>query len=104
MSSHKNATQPIVDSNNALLDSLPFDNTQDFEDADRGFVAALEPGVVRNADGQVVWDNDTYAFLDGDAPDTVNPSLWRQSSSLPGKASTKSLRAFIRSVGLTCRM
>lgn len=79
MSSHKNATQPIVDSNNALLDSLPFDNTQDFEDADRGFVAALEPGVVRNADGQVVWDNDTYAFLDGDAPDTVNPSLWRQS-------------------------
>jgi alkyl sulfatase BDS1-like metallo-beta-lactamase superfamily hydrolase len=26
----------------------------------------------------VVWDLDAYAFLDGPAPDTVNPSLWRQ--------------------------
>jgi alkyl sulfatase BDS1-like metallo-beta-lactamase superfamily hydrolase len=25
-----------------------------------------------------VWDLDAYAFLDGEAPDTVNPSLWRQ--------------------------
>jgi alkyl sulfatase BDS1-like metallo-beta-lactamase superfamily hydrolase len=35
--------------------------------------------VIRAADGRVVWDNDSYAFLDGDAPTTVNPSLWRQS-------------------------
>ena len=28
----------------------------------------------------MVWDNDTYDFLEGDAPDTVNPSLWRQST------------------------
>ncbi len=27
----------------------------------------------------MVWDNDTYSFLTGDAPETVNPSLWRQS-------------------------
>ena len=27
----------------------------------------------------MVWDNDAYAFLDGDCPDTANPSLWRQS-------------------------
>jgi alkyl sulfatase BDS1-like metallo-beta-lactamase superfamily hydrolase len=27
-----------------------------------------------------VWDNDSYGFLTGDAPNTVNPSLWRQSS------------------------
>lgn len=26
-----------------------------------------------------MWDNDSYAFLAGEAPDTVNPSLWRQS-------------------------
>jgi alkyl sulfatase BDS1-like metallo-beta-lactamase superfamily hydrolase len=26
-----------------------------------------------------VWDNDAYAFLDGDAPTSVHPSLWRQS-------------------------
>ncbi len=27
----------------------------------------------------MVWDNDSYGFLEGDAPETVNPSLWRQS-------------------------
>ncbi|MBJ21057.1 MAG: hypothetical protein CL933_16745 [Deltaproteobacteria bacterium] len=26
----------------------------------------------------MVWDMTTYAFAEGDAPDTVNPSLWRQ--------------------------
>ncbi|WP_369245884.1 hypothetical protein [Streptomyces sp. R41] len=30
----------------------------DFEAADRGFIAALEPGVVKNSAGTVVWDND----------------------------------------------
>ncbi|GAB3682714.1 alkyl sulfatase dimerization domain-containing protein [Actinocorallia lasiicapitis] len=51
----------------------------DFEDAERGFVAALTPGVVRNSAGRVVWDNDQYGFLDGVCPETANPSLWRQS-------------------------
>ena len=32
----------------------------------------------RAADGRVVWDLDAYGFLDGPAPDTANPSLWRQ--------------------------
>ena len=58
--------------------NLPFDDTADFDDADRGFIAALEPCVVKAADGRVVWDNDAYAFLTGDAPTTVHPSLWRQ--------------------------
>jgi linear primary-alkylsulfatase len=53
--------------------------TDDFEDAGRGFIAALEPGIVRDAEGTAVWDNDAYAFLDGDCPPTVHPSLWRQS-------------------------
>jgi len=56
-----------------------FADRQDFDDASRGFLGRLEPGVVRGADGAVVWDNDSYAFLDGDAPETVHPSLWRQS-------------------------
>lgn len=59
--------------------SLPFSDVQDFDDVDRGFIAALEPGIVRNTDGDVVWDSDSYAFLEGDCPPTVNPSLWRQS-------------------------
>ncbi|BBZ02280.1 MBL fold hydrolase [Mycolicibacterium chitae] len=59
--------------------TLPFADTRDFEDADRGFLGALDPCVIRAADGRVVWDNDSYAFLDGEAPTTVHPSLWRQS-------------------------
>ncbi|HEY3686777.1 MAG TPA: alkyl sulfatase dimerization domain-containing protein [Streptosporangiaceae bacterium] len=55
-----------------------FDDRTDFEEADRGFVGALEPGVVTGADGREVWNNDQYAFLGGDCPDTANPSLWRQ--------------------------
>jgi alkyl sulfatase BDS1-like metallo-beta-lactamase superfamily hydrolase len=58
----------------------PFADERDFTDADRGFVAALEPGVSRNASGEVAWDNDSYSFLSGAAPDTVDPSLWRQSA------------------------
>ena len=62
------------------LTGLPFDDTRDFDDADRGFIAALEPCVVTAADGRVVWDNDVYGFLTGDAPTSVHPSLWRQST------------------------
>lgn len=57
---------------------MPFHDTTDFEDADRGFVAALEPGVVTDATGRVVWDNDAYGFLAEECPDTAHPSLWRQ--------------------------
>ncbi|TQM44887.1 alkyl/aryl-sulfatase [Pseudonocardia cypriaca] len=60
--------------------TLPFGNTADFDDAARGFLGAWEPGVVRAADGRVVWESDSYAFLTGEAPATVNPSLWRQST------------------------
>ncbi|RZU53752.1 alkyl sulfatase BDS1-like metallo-beta-lactamase superfamily hydrolase [Krasilnikovia cinnamomea] len=52
----------------------------DFDNADRGFVAALTPGVVRASDGRVVWDADGWAaLLAGECPDTANPNLWRQS-------------------------
>ncbi|MDT5090477.1 MAG: linear primary-alkylsulfatase [Mycobacterium sp.] len=57
---------------------LRFDDTADFADADRGFIGALSPCVVKAADGRVVWDNDAYAFLAGEAPPSVHPSLWRQ--------------------------
>ncbi|MBD0422193.1 MBL fold metallo-hydrolase [Streptomyces sp. TRM S81-3] len=55
------------------------DDDQDVADADRGFIARLRPGVVRDAAGRTVWDADAYAFLDGDCPPTAHPSLWRQS-------------------------
>ena len=69
----------IEAANQGQLSSLPFHDTQDFTDADRGFLGALEPCVVKAADGRVVWDNDAYAFLAGARPATVHPSLWRQS-------------------------
>ena len=75
----KPPTDAIAAANRAHTASLPFADTRDFDDADRGFIAALEPCVVTAADGRVVWDNDSYNFLNGDAPDSVHPSLWRQS-------------------------
>ena len=55
-----------------------FDDRTDFENAERGFVEALDPCIVTDAAGRVVWDLEAYSYLDGDCPDTVNPSLWRQ--------------------------
>jgi alkyl sulfatase BDS1-like metallo-beta-lactamase superfamily hydrolase len=78
--SGKDPSTSIRDAHAALRASLPFDDRDDFAAADRGFLGALEPGVVHDARGRVVWDNDSYGFLTGEAPDTVNPSLWRQSS------------------------
>jgi alkyl sulfatase BDS1-like metallo-beta-lactamase superfamily hydrolase len=60
------------------MSALPFQDRSDFDDADRGFVGALDPCVVQDKKGRVVWDNDAYAFVDGDCPDSANPSLWRQ--------------------------
>ena len=73
------ASGSIRTANAALLGTLPFDDVADFEDARRGLIGRLDPCVIRASDGRVVWDNASYRFLAGDAPDTVNPSLWRQS-------------------------
>jgi len=52
----------------------------DFDNANRGLVARLEPAVVKGADGRVIYDADVFVRTTaGDCPDTVNPSLWRQS-------------------------
>lgn len=59
---------------------LDWDDTTDRTNATRGLIDKLEPCVVRNAAGRVVWDNDRWDFLNKDeCPDTVHPSLWRQS-------------------------
>lgn len=75
----KRAT-PITEARNrAVLDALPFGDTQDFEDARRGFLGSLPEVEIRNDQGRVVWSLRDYAFLAGEeAPPTVNPSLWRQ--------------------------
>ena len=55
---------------------LKLDESQDFEDAKRGFIAK-PTGKILAPDGSVLKDFEAYAFLDGKAADTVNPSLWR---------------------------
>lgn len=76
----KPATQATKDLNAAVLTQLPFDDVQDFEDAKRGFIARPETLTIKNANGDVVWDMESYKSfikLDAASPDTVNPSLWR---------------------------
>jgi alkyl sulfatase BDS1-like metallo-beta-lactamase superfamily hydrolase len=72
----------VLDAHKRASTGFPFEDTDDFEAARRGFIAPLKPGVLRAADGHPVWDNDRYAFVTGDAPDTVHPSLWRQAQLL----------------------
>ncbi|MGW0247094.1 alkyl/aryl-sulfatase [Nocardia goodfellowii] len=69
----------IVAQHQRAAAELPFSDDADRADTRRGFIAALEPGVVTTADGTVVWDNDSYAFLREPCPASVHPSLWRQS-------------------------
>ena len=58
--------------------SMPWGDTQDAQDTERGFIARREDRTITNAEGRVVWDLDAYSFLQGDCPDTAHPSLWRQ--------------------------
>ncbi len=55
-----------------------FNDRTDFENADRGFLASIEPMTIGDAQGRQIWDMDGWAFLEGPCPDTANPSLWRQ--------------------------
>ena len=55
------------------MTTFPFEDTTDFDDADRGLIGSLEPCVVTADDGRVVWDNDAYAFLDARLPGHRQP-------------------------------
>jgi len=61
-----------------VLQTSPFADRQDFEFADRGLVGTRKDPVIRNAAGDTIWDLSAFGFLNGPAPATVNPSLWRQ--------------------------
>ncbi|MDR5698626.1 alkyl/aryl-sulfatase [Agromyces aerolatus] len=61
---------------------LDWADRTDFENVERGFIGTVEDPKIRNANGDVVWDTERFAFLSADAPATVNPSLWRQSQLL----------------------
>ena len=66
--------------NERFLSRLDFSDHQSFEDVAKGFIAPLpNKGVIKNADGDIIWNLPDFDFLAGNAsaPDTVNPSLWR---------------------------
>lgn len=76
----KPASEFTIKANQQVLNTLPFNDKQDLEDAQRGFIAKPETLTIKDDKGNVVWDLEqykTYIGLDKAAPETVNPSLWR---------------------------
>ncbi len=64
--------------NAALAAQLDFSDASAFDDAQRGFVGSIPDARISTPDGRVVWDLSAFAFLEKvEAPDSVNPSLWR---------------------------
>jgi hypothetical protein len=77
----KDATAATKAANDRLLDVLPFSGRSDFESAKRGLIAPLRVEMIEGQAGNPIWNPEQYSFIteDAAAPDTVNPSLWRQS-------------------------
>ena len=78
--SPKPASAATKAANLAVQQNLDFNNKEDFENASRGFIGKPETLTIKNAEGRPVWDLEAYKAyisLDKPAPDTVNPSLWR---------------------------
>jgi len=76
----KGATPATIEVNKAAAGKRPAEDQSDFQDAERGFIATLPESALKvkgaNPFGEAMSE---YAFLDHtDAPDTVNPALWRQ--------------------------
>jgi alkyl sulfatase BDS1-like metallo-beta-lactamase superfamily hydrolase len=82
----RDAEPATRDLNAQVRQSLPFADRADFDDAQRGFIAALPDAAVDGPGGpggRPAWSMQPYGFLQGrdaatDSPATVNPSLWRQ--------------------------
>jgi alkyl sulfatase BDS1-like metallo-beta-lactamase superfamily hydrolase len=70
------ATATTLSSNAQFSRQLKLDDQLDYNDAKRGFIAKPS-GKLLADDGSLLKDFDAYQFLDGKAPGTVNPSLWR---------------------------
>ncbi|MFM9380997.1 alkyl/aryl-sulfatase [Pseudomonas sp. UV AK001] len=67
------ATAAVIE---ASINGLDLNDTRDMEDAQRGLIAR-PTGQILGSDGSVLIDFDAFRFVEGKAPATVNPSLWR---------------------------
>jgi len=74
----KEASNYTAEVNSAMFSLLDFADTSEYENAIRGLMDAPETLELKDADGNVIWSQKAYAFLENHekAPDTVNPSLW----------------------------
>lgn len=76
----KPATPQTVQINEDFKKGLAWSDKEDFANASRGLIDRPDTLIIKDANGQVVWDMESYKkYIDIDkaAPSTVNPSLWR---------------------------
>ncbi len=80
-SAQQPATEATARQQQMLRDTLPFADQRDFEESQRGFIAAPGYRQILGAAGNVVWDMGRYDFLlDGRDYDSIHPSLQRQAT------------------------
>jgi len=78
LAENKAATEYTAKANAAWYDMLDFSDEAEKENALRGLIEAPESVVIYREDGTVAWNVNAFDFVkDQKAPDTVNPSLWR---------------------------
>lgn len=75
---HVSATPATLAHNAEIAQRLSLGDQTDFEQATRGLIAVPDALRATTATGEIAWDMPAYDFVTGDAPETVNPSLWRQ--------------------------
>ena len=73
----KPASAATAEAQKATTDSLPAEDGRDAAFADQGFIATRADPIIKTSDGKPVWNLEAYGWMDGEAPATVNPSLWR---------------------------
>ncbi len=75
----KPATEITAQKNAEVYQLLDFSDEQESEFASRGFIAAPETLTIQAENGMTIWSQDAYSFVreNETAPDTANPSLWR---------------------------
>lgn len=69
------ATRAVLEK---AMQNLPVEDGQDFDFAQRGFIASWPEAIIRQENGRPSFDLSGNDFIDSRAPDTVHPSLWRQ--------------------------
>lgn len=68
-----------IEMQKALRNSLPFEDKRDFDDAQKGFIAAPPYKKIMAEAGNVAWDMGSYEYLlQGKDFDSIHPSLQRQ--------------------------